>query len=79
LNLNPGKVSDHLELIGNPEEGWEEVGGVIILVLYVMVAALLKLMFHHCSGPPFAVPECVLLICTGLLIGTLLQNSRHLN
>ena len=43
---NPADV--HLELIGDPEEGWEEVGSVIILTLYVIIAALVKLFFHQC-------------------------------
>ena len=43
---NPGDV--HLKLIGDPEEGWEEVGAVIILTIYVIIAALVKLFFHQC-------------------------------
>ena len=34
-----------------------------------MFAALMKLGFHSASSSPPAVPECCLLICTGLMIG----------
>ena len=55
-----------LNIIGNPVEGWEAVGDIIIIILWIMFAALMKLGFHSASASPPAVPECCLLICTGL-------------
>lgn len=43
--------------MGDLEHGWEEVGGVFILSVYVIIAALLKLGFHQICGNPFPVPE----------------------
>ncbi|CAG5086677.1 Oidioi.mRNA.OKI2018_I69.PAR.g11314.t1.cds [Oikopleura dioica] len=75
------EASEHLEIVGDLEHGWEEVGGVFILSVYVIIAALLKLGFHQICGNPFPVPECVLLICTGLVAGGiayLIQDDQNI-